>query len=144
MGIVLKVSRKARMEEAVKLGQLLLSDSLREATLSEKREMKTVGKMVMEKKGIAFVTALIDQCFRRQSDARVANQLEFLIRQFTLPAFLSMKERAGFLLFHYFGDQFPSYFVPRLKKKIFQEMSAFFRKKREKGSLINLNHLGEA
>lgn len=149
-------SNEQRREFAVELAGLMLRESRRVQTYGEKCQQRQLARMMNDPSGKSFFTSVTDQCFRSNNNARVADQLVFLIKKFGLPGFLSPFKRFQFLLFRYFGRPFSGIAVPLVKRILRKEMSnvilpgepeqlsKHLEKRRKDRVQINLNILGEA
>ncbi len=103
----------------------------------------------------AFLTKLIDQCFRSRDVARVADQISFLLRRNGFPEFFTLWDSLLMWLFLRIGRHIPRIAVPLMIDKIKKDsgrtvisgekdaLSVYLRQKREEGVRMNLNHLGE-
>ena len=73
-------SSEQRREIAIELAGLMLQESRRIQSYSEKRQQRQLARMMNDPVGKAFITSVTDQCFRSHSNARVADQLDKQIR----------------------------------------------------------------
>ena len=102
------------------------------------------------------LTRLIDQSFRTHSNARVADQVNSLLRRYGVPDFFSSVDRLLIQMFLGVGRLIPALSVPRMIEKMRENSSraiipgeaealhAHLAKRREQGVRMNINHLGEA
>lgn len=134
----------------------LLNQSKELQTAEEKKQQKELANMMEDSKGKAFITSMTDQCFRSKNNARVADQLSFLIKKYGIPKYLSFSKKLKLKLFQLFGKAFPDTFVPLVKKQLrFEtksvvlpseknELLQHLKQRRVERVKININHLGEA
>ncbi len=103
-----------------------------------------------------ILTQMMDQSFRSGNDARVADQINSLMRHYGIPRFFTPKETLLMRLFLAVGRHIPRISVPRIIEKMRSDSSqsiiageadilhAHLQKRRAEGVRMNLNHLGEA
>lgn len=103
-----------------------------------------------------ILTKLIDQSFRSHDNARVADQVNSILKQYGVPDFLSSVNRLLMQMFMGLGRFFPSLSVPKMIKKMRKDSSraiipgepdvlhAHLQRRKEQGVRMNINHLGEA
>jgi len=102
------------------------------------------------------LTQMIDQSFRSHDAARVADQINNLLRDYGVPDFFSRFEKLLVQMFLGFGRHFPALAVPKLIEKMRHSSSraiipgepevlhAHLQKRKKQGVRMNINHLGEA
>ena len=103
-----------------------------------------------------ILTKLIDQSFRSRDPARVANQVNNLLREFGVPDFFSRVDKLLVQMFLGLGRHFPTLSVPKMIDKMRQDSSraiipgepevlhAHLQKRKKQNIRMNINHLGEA
>lgn len=103
-----------------------------------------------------ILSKMIDQSFRSSNKYRTADQINYLIKRYSLPLFLTDPEKILFRLFLSFGRYVPSLSVPlfidNIRKRCrrwvqFGEadyLPGHLQKMKDQGLRVNLNHLGEA
>jgi RHH-type proline utilization regulon transcriptional repressor/proline dehydrogenase/delta 1-pyrroline-5-carboxylate dehydrogenase len=145
-----------RQKTSIELASLMLVEAGHNETRQENLRQKELARMMRDPKGKAFTTAMTDECFRSTSQARIANQLTYLLHHFGNPRYLSLFKRASLTLFQVFGRFFSFLFVPFgmwiLRKETStvvlpgekKALSKHIKKRREEGVRLNLNHIGEA
>ena len=150
------LSDEQRIEKTIQLATFLQDEARKKLFSKEKIRALKLAKMMNDPSGKEFVTEMTDQCFRSQSYKRVANQLQFLISQFSIPKFLFFFEKILFFLFKSVGHFFPSVTIPIIQYMIRKESCQVIIPGEEKelfnhlnlrkseGLHINLNHIGEA
>lgn len=121
----------------------LLRKSQKLTTSPEKRRMKLLNQMIQDSNAKTLITNITDQLYRSSSDAKIADQMVFLMKHYGTPSFLPISDLIGFKLFEHLGKTYPSFFVKQLKKEIRKQIDPVLFKMK-KGVALNLNHLGEA
>ncbi|MGD2270123.1 MAG: bifunctional proline dehydrogenase/L-glutamate gamma-semialdehyde dehydrogenase, partial [Desulfobacterales bacterium] len=103
-----------------------------------------------------ILTRLIDQSFRSHDPARIADQVNSLLREYGVPDFLSKVDKLLLQMFLGLGRHFPTLAVPKMIDKMRQDSSraiipgepevlnAHLQKRKKQGVRMNINHLGEA
>lgn len=141
---------------ASELASLIVKESIRNQTESEKQQQAQLARMMEDSRGKLFTSSLTDQCFRSSNPSRTADQILYLIKTLGIPKFLTPSKRFGLRLFNWFGAWFPKFFVGMTKHMLREETSNLIlpgeeeplvkhlTKRRKEGVRINLNHLGEA
>jgi RHH-type proline utilization regulon transcriptional repressor/proline dehydrogenase/delta 1-pyrroline-5-carboxylate dehydrogenase len=103
-----------------------------------------------------ILTKLIDQSFRSHNPARIADQVNSILRQFGVPDFFTKVDRLLVQMFLGLGRRFPTLTVPKMIDKMRQNssraviagepdsMHEHLERRRKQGVRMNINHLGEA
>ena len=103
-----------------------------------------------------ILTKLIDQSFRSHDPARVADQVNNLLREFGVPDFFSRVDKLLVQMFLGLGRHFPTLSVPKMIDKMRHDSSraiipgepevlhAHLQKRKKQNIRMNINHLGEA
>lgn len=145
-----------RKQYAIELAQLILQESRRIQTRREHSQLAQLARMMDDIPGKAFTTCMTDQCFRSQASWRVADQLNFLIKKFGIPIYLTAFRRFQLRLFKMFSRVLAPLLVPLVKRLVRQETSTVIlpgepaalakhmKQRQRAGVRVNLNHLGEA
>src|SRR5581483_10208759 len=101
---------------------------LREAkaiqTPKERAIQSQLARMMVDPIGKLFTTSLTDQCFRSKNSARVANQLNYLIKTLGIPNFITNFKKIQLIAFKFFGQPLAAIAIPMLKHEIRREISA--------------------
>lgn len=112
-------------------------------------------KMLQHPEEKALLIELMDQSFRAKSNARVADQIIFLLQKHGLARFFTTKERMLLWFFENFGQLAPSLSVPAFVESIRNdsrtvvirgEEKPFNRhllKRKAEGTRVNVNLIGE-
>lgn len=150
-----ELSTSELCDRSIELAAELQKASLLSQTKEEKRQQLKIMRMIDDPMGKAFVTSLVDSCFRSPSTRPTADQIAYLIDWLGLPHFLSLLDQIAFRLFHSIGRRFHRQLVPIARRMIRREMrqvilpgesgpiSHHIREKKREGVEINLNRLGE-
>lgn len=151
-----KLDRSARIEQAIQLAGLILSEANVEETWQEKAKESELARLLRDPKGKIFTIQLTDQAFRSSNPDRVASQILYLLDKYGVPEYLNWYQRLGLVVFKNFGTPFAKWLVPLIKKMIRQATNAVIlpgealalkkeiKEREAKGNRVNLNHLGEA
>ena len=109
------MSLEERREAAIELAALMLGEARRIQTHGERASQGEIADMIRDPNGKAFTICLTDQCFRSGNDARVADQMVYLLNKFGIPDFLSFEKRWGLRVFRALGSG-SRFLVPLVKK----------------------------
>ncbi|MFZ0135123.1 MAG: bifunctional proline dehydrogenase/L-glutamate gamma-semialdehyde dehydrogenase [Desulfobacterales bacterium] len=102
------------------------------------------------------LTRMIDQSFRSHNPARVADQINSLLRRYGVPDFFPKFDRLLVQMFLGLGRHFPALTIPKMIEKMRHNSSraiipgepealhAHLQKRKRQGVRMNVNHLGEA
>ena len=127
---------------------LLTSDEREQQTQLQRLLQRPVDKVVL--------TKLLDQSFRSQDPARVADQVDSILRQHGVPDFFSVRDKLLMQMFMGFGRHFPTVSIPKMIDKMRQDseraiipgeteaLEKFLARRRKQGLRVNINYLGEA
>ena len=127
---------------------LLTSDEREQQTQLQRLLQRPVDKVVL--------TKLLDQSFRSQDPARVADQVDSILRQHGVPDFFSVRDKLLMQMFMGFGRHFPTVSIPKMIDKMRQDseraiipgeteaLEKFLARRRQQGLRVNINYLGEA
>jgi len=112
-------------------------------------------KMLEHQKDKVLLIELMDQCFRSKSNARVANQIIFLLEKHGLAHFFTRKDKTLLLLFKNFGKFLPDLSVPVFIDQIRDDTNTVvikgedepfnkhLLKRKGEGTRVNVNLIGE-
>ena len=141
---------------AVDLAAELLTTAQAQQTESEKKQAVKMGGMMTDPMGKVMTMALSDQAFRSHNPARINDQIRHLIEGYGVPSFFADWEQAALELGTRVGQYIPHVVVPFVVAKLRAETSSvilpgeedpfrsYLEKRRQTGTRLNLNHLGEA
>jgi RHH-type transcriptional regulator, proline utilization regulon repressor / proline dehydrogenase / delta 1-pyrroline-5-carboxylate dehydrogenase len=125
-------------------------------TREERRLQNQMRRLLSHPLDKVILTKMMDQSFRAESPARVADQLNSIFRRYGIPAFFSVSETFLVRLFMALGRHFPNLSVPRIIAQLRrnssraiiagepEELTPHLENRRQAGVRMNINHLGEA
>jgi RHH-type proline utilization regulon transcriptional repressor/proline dehydrogenase/delta 1-pyrroline-5-carboxylate dehydrogenase len=144
------------IEETVSLAETWQRRADELLTAEEKGIAQQMKRLVTHPMDKVVLTKLIDQSFRSENTARVADQINTLLREYGVPDFFSSVEKLLVQMFMGFGRYIPSISVPKMIEKMRHDSSraiipgeaemlkAHLQMRKEQGIRMNINHLGEA
>ncbi len=114
-----------------------------------------MNKMLEHPKDKALLIELMDQCFRCDSNARVADQIIFLLEKHGMAHFFTTKDKTLLWLFQNFGKFLPNLSVPMFVNQIREDTKTVVIKgeeepfnkhlvmRKKEGTRVNINLIGE-
>ncbi|WP_072680583.1 bifunctional proline dehydrogenase/L-glutamate gamma-semialdehyde dehydrogenase [Arcobacter sp. LA11] len=114
-----------------------------------------MNKMLDHPKDKALLIELMDQCFRAQSNDRIANQIIFLLEKHGMAHFFTTKDKTLLWLFQNFGKYLPNLSVPMFVNQIREDtrtvvikgeekpFNAHLVQRKSEGTRVNINLIGE-
>ena len=114
-----------------------------------------MNKMLEHPKDKALLIELMDQCFRCESNARIADQIIFLLQKHGMAHFFTTKDKTLLWLFENFGKYLPNLSVPLFVDQIREDTKTVVIKgekepfnkhlklRKSEGTRVNLNLIGE-
>lgn len=150
------LSKQERGELAIALAKALLNASQKHLTRRDKKRYKMFHRMMQDTRGKAFMTAMVDSSFRTQNPAKIVSRLQYLLKQYGTPSFLTLPQKGLFFLFRIGGQLFPGFAASILQKLLRRETAEVIlpgeeiallehlEKRKKEGYEVNLNRLGEA
>jgi len=114
-----------------------------------------MNKMLEHPKDKALLIELMDQCFRADSNARIADQIIFLLEKHGMAHFFTTKDKTLLWLFQNFGKILPNLSVPMFVNQIREDtktvvikgeeepFNKHLKMRKEEGTRVNLNLIGE-
>jgi len=114
-----------------------------------------MNKMLSHPKDKVFLIELMDQSFRSNNPARVANQIEYLFSKYEMASFFTTSERFLVFLFLNIGTYLPQISVPLFVKNVREDtktvvlkgeddvLNAHLEKRHKEGTRVNINLIGE-
>lgn len=142
--------------QAMALAETLLREARADQTDKERSQYQKFAGMVKDPAGKALTIALCDQVFRSHRPARIANQLQYLVKSYGLPDYMAWWEQGALALGSYLGQVVPQIVVPPFTAQLRHETEAvilpgeeeplrhYLNKRYRTGTRLNLNKLGEA
>ncbi len=150
------MSSESLAREAVRLAEQWQDNANARLTRREKKHQKQMMRLIRNPLDKVILTRMIDQSFRSGDNARVADQVRYVLTTYGVPKFFSLSEKALMRLFLAAGHRAPDTAIPRMIEKIREDsarsvipgekasLDAHLQKRRDDGVRMNLNHLGEA
>jgi RHH-type proline utilization regulon transcriptional repressor/proline dehydrogenase/delta 1-pyrroline-5-carboxylate dehydrogenase len=144
------------VQEAILLAEAWQNRANELLTSEERGIQEQMSRLLMRPMDKIILTKLIDQSFRSEDTARVADQINSVLRHYGVPDFFSNVEKLLLQMFLGLGRHFPDFAVPRMIDKMRQSGSraiipgeeevfhAHLQRRREEGVQMAINHLGEA
>lgn len=114
-----------------------------------------MNKMLEYPKDKALLIELMDQCFRADSNKRIANQIIFLLQKHGMAHFFTTKDRTLLWLFQNIGQYLPNISVPLFVNQIREDTKTVVIKgedepfnkhlvqRKSEGTRVNINLIGE-
>lgn len=145
-----------RKRLAIELAALMLRESAKQMTPSEKTIQEQLSRLMSDPVGKAFTTAMTDECFRSRNNWRVADQMIHLLQQLGIPQYLDFLRKAQLYIFKSLGARIAQFLVPLATRSLRKETSRVIlpgeiallnhhiQERKKEGVRLNLNHLGEA
>ena len=114
-----------------------------------------MNKMLDHPEDKALLIELMDQCFRAESNARIADQIIFLLEKHGMAHFFTTKDKTLLWLFQNFGKFLPNLSVPMFVDQIREDTKTVVIKgekepfnkhlvmRKNEGTRVNINLIGE-
>lgn len=143
-------------EKSARLAQIWQNRANELLTDEEKQIQDQMQRLLTHPVDKVVLTKMIDQSFRSHDPARVADQINAVLREYGVPDFFPRVDRLLVQMFLGLGRHFPALTVPKLIEKMRTSSSRaiipgepaalheHLRKRRKQGVRMNVNHLGEA
>lgn len=87
-------------------------------TSEEKAIQEQMMRLLTHPMDKVIMTKMIDQSFRSHDDSRIADQINYLLREYGVPDFFSRGDKVLMRLFLGIGRHFPHVSVPRVVDKM--------------------------
>ena len=125
-------------------------------TAEEKVTQAQMSRLLAHPSDKIMMTKMIDQSFRSDNADRVADQINYLLKEYGVPDFFSAKDKILMRLFLGVGRYFPHVSVPKVISKMRDDSSrsiipgeravlhTHLQQRKNQGVRVNINHLGEA
>ncbi|MBW1616956.1 MAG: bifunctional proline dehydrogenase/L-glutamate gamma-semialdehyde dehydrogenase [Deltaproteobacteria bacterium] len=143
-------------QEAISLAKLWQNRANELLTKEEKAIQNQMLSLLTNSTDKAALIKMIDQSFRSHNAARVADQINNILKTYGTPDFFSRVEKLLVQMFLGFGRYFPRFTIPKMIEKMRESSSraiipgekdklyAHLAKRKEQDIRMNINHLGEA
>ncbi len=114
-----------------------------------------MNKMLDHPKDKALLIELMDQCFRAESNDRIANQIIFLLEKHGMAHFFTTKDKTLLWLFQNLGKYLPNLSVPMFVDQIREDtrtvvikgeeepFNKHLKMRKNEGTRVNVNLIGE-
>ena len=144
------------IQEAISLAETWQNRANRLLTSEEKDIQDQMLRLLTNPIDKVIMAKMIDQSFRSDDARRVADQINYLLKQYGVPDFFTSGDRLLMRMFLGVGRYFPHVSVPRVIDKMREDSSrsvipgekdvlyAHLLKRKSEGVRMNINQLGEA
>ncbi len=149
-------SKQDLADKAIELAAMLLDKAQAEQTRGERARGAKIAAMMDDPQGKALTMVLSDQAFRSHNPARIADQVSYLLEKYGVPRYFAWWEQLGLHLGSVVGKVLPRIVVPAIVARLRAEtkyvilpgeekpLQNYIHKRRQLGTRLNLNQLGEA
>ena len=143
------------IESAVKLAEKWQNRATELVSDWDREFYVKMNKMLEKPKDKALLIELMDQCFRSESNDRIAEQIIFLLEKHGMAHFFTTKDKTLLWLFQNFGKFLPNLSVPLFVSQIREDTKTVVLKgedepfnkhlkmRKEEGTRVNINLIGE-
>lgn len=143
-------------ESAIELAAQLLQRAEAVQTSAEEKQGAKLARMMKDPNGKTLTMQLSDQAFRSEDPARVADQIAHLLDEYGVPKYFEKWEQLALALGSQVAKYLPAFVIPLIVEQIRQETNnvilpseekkfrAYLKSRRETGTRLNINNLGEA
>ena len=144
------------LEQTISLAEAWQNRANELLTSEEKTVHAQLKRLLVNPIDKVIMAKMIDQSFRSTDPDRVADQIDYLFREYSVPDFFSVKDKILMRLFLGVGKHFPHVSVPRVIGKMRDDSSrsiipgekevltSYLRHRKKEAVRVNINHLGEA
>lgn len=148
-------SEKLVIDKSIKLAERWQNRATELVSDFDREFYVKMNKMLEHPKDKALLIELMDQCFRCDSNARVADQICFLLEKHGMAHFFTTKDRTLLWLFQNFGKFLPNLSVPMFVNQIREDTKTVVIKgedepfnkhlvmRKNEGTRVNINLIGE-
>ncbi|MCB0225445.1 MAG: proline dehydrogenase family protein, partial [Anaerolineae bacterium] len=150
------LSDEALAQETVALAEDILRVAQMNQKDKEKVQAEKIAGMIEDPNGKALTIALCDQAFRSHKPARIADQIQYLVKSYGMPRYMKQWEQVALGLAGVIGQVIPQVVVPPFVQRLRHEteavilpgeeepLQAYLKKRRDARISLILNQLGEA
>ncbi|MGA1939724.1 proline dehydrogenase family protein [Arcobacter sp. YIC-310] len=143
------------IESSIKLAQKWQNRATELVSDWDREFYVKMNKMLEHPEDKALLIELMDQCFRCESNARVADQIIFLLEKHGMAHFFTTKDKSLLWLFKNFGKFLPDLSVPMFVNQIREDTKTVVLKgedepfnkhlkmRKSEGTRVNVNLIGE-
>lgn len=148
-------NEKELIDSAIKLAEKWQNRATELVSDFDKQFYIKMNKMLEHPKDKALLIELMDQCFRAESNARIADQICFLLEKHGMAHFFTTKDKTLLYLFTNIGKYLPNLSVPLFVNQIREDtktvvikgeeeiFNAHLKKRKSEGTRVNINLIGE-
>jgi len=148
-------NKEQLISSAIKLAEKWQNRATELVSDFDKEFYLKMNKMLDHPKDKALLIELMDQCFRAESNKRIADQIVFLLEKHGMAHFFTTKDKTLLWLFQNFGKFLPDLSVPLFVSQIREDtktvvikgedkpFNKHLKMRKEEGTRVNLNLIGE-
>lgn len=141
--------------EAIKLAEQWQNRATELVSDFDKNFYIKMNKMLDHPEDKALLVELMDQCFRSKNNARIADQIIFLLQKHGMAHFFTNKDRMLLWLFENIGQYLPNISVPLFVNQIREDtktvvikgeeksFNSYLNKRLDESTKVNINLIGE-
>ncbi len=146
----------ALADATVQLVERWLRDATRIETRSDRATAGQLHELIEDRSGVEFTMQFVDRVARPDDDAAAADQLEALVSEGSMPAFLSPLDRVMLRAGAWLAPRLPSIVMPIARRRMRmivghlvadarpKRLARHLARRRAEGFALNVNLLGEA
>ena len=148
-------NEKEIIDSAISLAEKWQNRATQLVSKWDKEFYVKMNKMLEHPKDKALLIELMDQAFRCDSNARIADQICFLLEKHGMAHFFTTKDKTLLWLFQNFGKFLPNLAVPMFVNQIREDtktvvikgedepFNKHLKMRKEEGTRVNINLIGE-
>jgi len=148
-------NEQTHINSAIKLAEQWQNRATQLVSAFDKEFYVKMNKMLEHPKDKALLIELMDQCFRADSNDRIANQIIFLLEKHGMAHFFTTKDKTLLWFFQNFGKFLPNLSVPMFVNQIREDtktvvikgedkpFNEHLVKRKSEGTRVNINLIGE-
>ena len=148
-------NEKEIIDSAISLAEKWQNRATQLVSKWDKEFYVKMNKMLEHPKDKALLIELMDQAFRCDSNARIADQIIFLLEKHGMAHFFTTKDKTLLWLFQNFGKFLPDLSVPMFVNQIREDtktvvikgeeepFNKHLKMRKEEGTRVNINLIGE-
>ena len=144
------------VQEAMELAEKWQISANALLTPDEKKNQKMMGRLLRHPMDRVILTRMLDESFRSEVHAKVADRIYTLFKEKGIPQFLDPFQKGAMMLFMGVGRHLPRLSVPQVVSQMRRQSSdtvipgeeapfmAHLAMRKAQGVRMNINHIGEA
>jgi RHH-type proline utilization regulon transcriptional repressor/proline dehydrogenase/delta 1-pyrroline-5-carboxylate dehydrogenase len=126
--------------QAVRLAEVLLAHADEQITPEERAQSRMMEGMMDDEAGKVLTMLMADQAFRTSDEARVADQIEHLLKKYGIPEYFTAWERAALAVGMKVAKFTPQLVVPFIVAYLRrQPVASFWQAKNVPSAIISLS-----